>query len=144
MGCDIHAVVQARDGGGWKDVHSTWDQDRHYFLFGWLAGVCRPEMTPVAEPRGFPADFALVEGDTHPTTLEAYCDRRKEWLDEDERGNPTYWMGDHTYSWLTADEILAAEVPQSQDGDVLRYFVDEVKRLKDEHGEVRIVFGFDS
>ncbi len=28
--------------------------------------------------------------------------------------------------------------------DEFKYFIDEVKRLVDEHGEVRFVFGFDS
>jgi len=30
------------------------------------------------------------------------------------------------------------------DDDGLDYFIDEIRRLKDEHGEVRMMFGFDS
>lgn len=207
MGTDVHAVAQAKVGDGWRDVPMAWDQDRHYFLFAWLAGVrngfgfagcpTHTPIAPLAEPRGYPPDFE-VDDDNHPTTLEAYCPRRRGWLDDAEKGAPKFYMGDHTYSWLTADEILQGKRPDrvwqtgivpraffdAWDGhtppnewsggisgggvkvaesptdvepesthvriwwirpdDELAYFVDEVKRLKDEHGEVRLVFGFDS
>src|SRR4051812_46429845 len=98
MGCDIHAVFQAKRGAQWDDVDSTFEEDRHYFLFSWLAGVRNgygfagvqtyTPVIPLAEPRGLPRDFD-VRGDEH-------------------RGK---WMGDHSHSWLTADEILAAKPP---------------------------------
>ena len=180
MGTDIHAVFQSKKMSGWVDVDTTWDQRRHYFLFAWLAGVrngfgfagvrMHEPITPISEPRGLPKDF----------------DRD----DED-------YMGEHNFSWLTAEEILAAprpgvtrrygvldrdvyeawdkkSCPSSYSGDVsgrdvvkhtpenitpetthvqcewveddseLDYFVQEVRRLRDEHSEVRLVFGFDS
>jgi hypothetical protein len=134
-------------------------------------------------------------GEEHPVENVAVMGRRAGYLEEGEP--PVMWMGDHSYSWLTADEILAAERPHHirKDGvlslaeyqkwdkvsqpeawcggvaggnlvtslpseigpetthvqvswirqdDGLDYFVDEVRRLKELHGEVRLVFGFDS
>jgi hypothetical protein len=208
MGTDVHAVWQAKKDGKWVDIESTWDQDRHYFLFAWLADVrngygfagipTHDAIKPIAPRRGLPEDFTVVDGEDHPVAcIEAIDPRRREWLDEDEKGNPVAWLGDHSHSWLTADEILAAERPGAvrKDGvltleqyhawdkesqpeawcggvmgpnlvtsmpseigpgtthvqvswirqdDGLDYFVNEVKRLKDLHGEVRLVFGFDS
>lgn len=207
MGTDIHAIFQKRDGDKWVDVESTWDQDRHYFLFSWLADVrngygfagvkiYEPLKPIIPERRGLPADFD-VDGDDHPTTMEGYCPRRRKYLEESEKANLKYWMGDHSYSWLTADEILAAPRPRgalhtgivprafydswdrktppktwsggitgpdvvvdeapsvrpeathvkiswAAEDDGLDYFVGEIARLKSLHGEVRMVFGFDS
>jgi len=39
MGTDIHGVFQAFDNGQWRDVESSYEQDRHYQLFAVLAGV---------------------------------------------------------------------------------------------------------
>lgn len=204
MGTDVHAVWQAKRGEQWVDIASEWDQGRHYLLFSWLAGVLNgcgfaghatyDPVTPIAPPRGLPEDFE--GGEDHPTTLEAIHARRREWLDEEERAHPVMWMGDHSYSWLTADEILAAKRPTTvhrhgvvpiafyrawdgvtpppnswsgwvsgisvaekpdditeatthvciewNEADGLDYFVDEVRRLAAQHGEVRLVFGFDS
>jgi hypothetical protein len=203
----VHAVWQAKKDGKWSDVPSNWEQERHYFLFSWLAGVRNgygfagvktyAPVKPIAERRGLPDDFE-IDGDEHPTVLEAIDPRRAKWIEDEEKANPKAWMGDHSHSWLTADEILSAPRPEKVwrtgvtsieifnewDGcsrpkevsggiagpsirvatspvDVtedsthvqvywleleptLDYFVDEVKRLKTEHGEVRIVFGFDS
>lgn len=199
MGCDIHGVWQAKHDGKWRDVASTWGQNRHYLLFSWLADVRNgygtyAPVTPIAAPRGLPSDFEM-DGEQHPTTLEAIDPCCRKWLEDENK--PATWMGDHSHSWLTADEILAAQRPttvhqtgivdvefaRSWDGktppkswsggisgggvrvaegraeirpntthvriewwqpDGLDYFVDEVKRLKAEHGDVRLVFGFDS
>lgn len=207
MGTDVHGIWQAKKDGKWVDVESRWDQERHYFLFSWLADVRNgfgfagvktyQPITPISGPRGYPEDF-IIEDDAHPTSLDAYCERRREWMDEEEKKNPSYWMGDHSHSWLMADEILMSTRPDrtwrtgvverewfdgwdgnmppknwsgditgqnvrvaespvdvkpdsthvriywKQSEDVLSYFVDEVKRLKELYGEVRLVFGFDS
>ena len=186
MGTDVHGVWQAKRGGQWEKIESKWEQDRHYLLFSWLANVRNgfgfagvptyDPIKPIAEPRGVPEDFNEVEYE------EKY----------------DVWLGDHSHSWLTADEILNAERPgpvhrvgvitveqfKAWDGksppeggwcggvsgpnvevasmpsnitpttthvqvewdmpDGLDYFVDEVRRLKELHGDVRLVFGFDS
>lgn len=192
--------------------------NRHYQLFAVLAdvrngrgfaGVKTGEVvTPIAEPRGYPDGFE-VDGDHHIVGLVEHIDPRRrkyrtaEYLEPGD--NPLeLWMGDHSHSWLTADEMLAwfqsapivvktgifgredydrwdkKSLPdfgycggicgtnivlindnqQEREGtpnwthircewdaplrDELSYFFDEVKRLKDEHGTVRFVFGFDS
>lgn len=205
MGTDIHVVFQAKKSGRWGDIASNYDERRHYLLFAWLADVrngsgfagipTHTRIDPIAEPRGLPKDFQ-VEDDDHPMARELLDENEREWLEPGEE--PHRWMGDHTYSWLTADEILSApppgrilktgvipisayrewdgvSQPESWCGDVwgkdvvtsnpneitdqttyvriewfrdtsddLAYFINEVKRLKDEYGDVRMVFGFDS
>lgn len=186
MGCDIHAVFQKRTPRGWQDVSSAYEQNRHYFLFAWLADVrngfgfagipTHDPIAPIAKPRGLPSDF-----------------------DEAAHNNEEQWMGDHSHSWLTADEILSTSPPLKgisrtgiipmelyrkwdgksspeewsggitgpnivvaespaeitaktthvrvdweMPGDELDYFLTEVRRLKNAHGNVRMVFGFDS
>lgn len=181
MGTDIHAFFQAKKNGNWEFVDSEYEQDRHYQLFSHLAGVRNgtgfagvrtgDPVTPISEPRGIPSDFVL--------------------------GNNGEWLGDHSYSWLTAEEnlshdfgnnrrdgivsmhvyvgwdgvsppssycggvygngIVVADSPVDIDDstthvrvewiesdDVFDYFLDEVRRLKDAHDEVRMVLGFDS
>ena len=183
-------------------------------LFAWLGNVRNgfgfagcPIFTPIvplSDNRGLPEDFTVSgeDSDSHiiPSS-EIRGDRAKYYTEED--SNPDdpdclrFWMGDHSHSWLSADEILAADrpkveregiitikefkawngtsCPESWCGGVggpgvmvsipeeiteatshvkihwvedtqetLAYFVDKVKRLKEEHGEVRFVFGFDS
>jgi hypothetical protein len=179
MGCDIHGVWQAWDGQSWADVESEYQQDRHYLLFAALAGVRDGyDMKPIAPPRGWPDDFQRSHSDEHGR----------------------FWMGDHSHSWLDADEMLAwAHPPVLRSGvipreafcawdgvsspdsyvggiwgpgviaidadeastsdapwthvrvrwmadvmDELDYFFAEVRRLRDLHGRVRFVFGFDS
>lgn len=202
MGCDIHVVFQAKVNGAWVDVPSTYEQDRHYALFAWLAGVRNGGshcITPIAEPRGLPEDFTLDGDEGHQTSIANLDPRREKWLEESERtsGLKDIWMGDHSYSWLGADEILSAKPPSawrsgivdreffdSWDGHTapssysqgiwgqgvvvaadptsidmdkathvrvwwreeqdFSYFIQEIQRLKAQHGECRMVFGFDS
>lgn len=185
MGTDIHGVFQRRTKEGkWEDVPSEYAQERHYLLFAWLGNV----------RNGF--GFAGIP--TH-TVIVSLTDRRglpKDFEVEDDEHNGE-WMGDHSHSWVSADEVLDAKPPtvrrtgvvdrsffESWDGssapsvwcggisgqrvvvsdpstvtertthvriewfedtgESLKYFVDEVRRLKGLHGEVRFVFGFDS
>lgn len=97
MGTDIHGVFQRHNTttGQWEDIPSDYQQDRHYQLFAVLAGVRNgyafaglpsgEAVTPISAPRGFPEDFEFdpVQGD-----------------------HDEVWMGDHTYSWLSATEML--------------------------------------
>ncbi len=117
MGTDIHGVFQRHDKatGQWHDVPSNYEQDRHYQLFAVLAGVRNGRgfagvstgeaVTPIAEPRGLPADFA-TEDEMHPlATLEHMGPSRRKWHEAHEKLE--VWMGDYSHSWLTGDEILA-------------------------------------
>lgn len=223
MGTDIHAVFQKRDGDKWVDVLCNWDQSRHYFLFAWLADVRNGfgfAGVPTHEPvkpilgketwRGLPADFEMIEEYYHPIIESALTEDELKWkkqFPEDYAlpdGRYKFGMGDHTYTWLTLDEILGAErpgvtktvgvvgrdfyekwdgktPPESWSGNItgpgvvvidqprnvphtaqlpemvthvrirfempdgLDYFVDEIRRLRNEHGpDTRMVFGFDS
>lgn len=202
MGTDIHAVFQAKRNGKWVDIRSEYDERRHYMLFAWLADVrngfgfagvpTHDPVRPISKPRGLPRGMT----EDHETTDEVYASNwRSRFRDEDDQKN-VIWLGDHSWSWLTADEILAATVPavlrtgivemelfKNWDGvsepersfggisgprvvvstpDTITkktshvriewmssasdfdYFLDEIRRLKTEHGEVRMVFGFDS
>lgn len=141
MGCDIHSVFQKNTEKGWQDIVTDYNEERHYALFSWLAGVRNyPEtgIVPISSPRGLPDDFQ-IEDEDHASTKEL-MGRRAKWLNDGEA--PHIWMGDHSHSWLGADEILSA--PRPDVGEHFDYFIDEVTRLKDAHGDVRMVFGFDS
>ena len=145
MGCDIHGVFQRHDekSNAWQDVESVYEQDRHYFLFGILAGV-RGDGPPIAEPRGLPEDFELVDGEDHPITDLKYMDpRRRGWH---KTNDPlVVWMGDHSHSWLTGEEMLKwYKSAKAEEREYVIYFFDEVARLVAEHGKIRFVFGFDN
>ncbi len=208
MGTDIHGVFQRRTSDGWEDVATEYQEERHYYLFSVLADVRNgfgfagvktyDPVEPIAERRGLPEDFAM-DGEDHPVRALELMGRSSEWHRD---GEPlAVWMGDHSHSWLTADEILTyaakhADSTARHDGILsveqysewdkhstpesfcrgvsghgivvdppasitdstthvkviwvlptlqdIDYFLQEVRRLKDEHGEVRFVFGFDS
>lgn len=212
MGTDIHGVFQKRIGksevgGGdstWELIQSRYEEGRHYQLFAALADVRNgygfagvptgDAIEPISEPRGFPADIADRITDDYIVTP---------W--KDSWGDNQKWLGDHSHSWLSGEEMLywfehrcpavtktgviSAEeysvwngkCPESYCGrvsgpnvkviqadeadhykifglpyshvqvswqsdlrDELGYFFDEVKRLTEEHGEIRFIFGFDS
>lgn len=95
MGCDIHGVWQARNGGEWVDVDGAYTHDRHYQLFAVLAGVRNNgEIEPIAQGRGLPTDFLMIDREYHPV--------------DDDHGNA--WMGDHSHTWLSGEEMLAWRV----------------------------------
>lgn len=205
MGTDIHAVFQKKSGDKWEDIPSRYEGNRHYVLFAHLAGVRNgtgfagvvtgQAVKPISEPRGLPSDFLIMDDDRHPISAEAASKWELSFLGD---GEPLVrWMGDHSHSWLTADEILShiyggewtagivsidqfavwdgVSSPRSYSGGIwgggieiadnpcaiteqtthvrvfwrepsahFDYFTDEVKRLKKEHCEVRMVFGFDN
>ena len=211
MGTDIHGVWQKYDAAvnGWQDVESQYKQDRHYQLFAVLADVRNgygfagvptgDRVLPIAFPRGLPEDFPVSEN-THCVEKLEYikpCMRKYGHSNED----MYVWMGDHSHSWLTGEEILRwvkyaptvvkvgvlsraayeawdkTGAPEAYYGSIsgsgvlvveeherhafpehthirclwkqnlaeeLKYFIDEVRRLVELHGEIRFVFGFDS
>lgn len=145
MGADIHGIFQRHDGASktWQDIESTYEQDRHYFLFGILADA-RGDGPPIAEPRGLPEGFELVDGEYHPISDLKFMDPRRRGWHED--GEPlVVWMGDHSRSWLTGEEMLKwYESANEEEKESVAYFFDEVARLAAEHGQIRFVFGVDS
>jgi hypothetical protein len=125
MGTDIHGVFQKRDGGQWVDVEHNYEMDRHYQLFAVLAGVRNGRgfagvptgeaVNPIVEPRGYPEDFSAEtiadeeeydREDMHPIASLAHMDKRRAKYHTDEEP-AAIWMGDHSHSWLSGEEMLA-------------------------------------
>jgi hypothetical protein len=106
MGTDIHGRLQAKYQGskGWSDLGEI-ENDRNYCVFSMLADVRNgfgfagaktyEPLVPISEPRGFPEDFDVVDDSV---ILESWGQPKIE-----------YWMGNHSFSWLTVAEILAWE-----------------------------------
>lgn len=148
MGCDIHSQAERRVGGAWKKFQDYEPFDwRSYGMFAFLAGVRNySAITPISEPRGIPDD----------ADIEMQRD-----------------VGDHSYSWLSVDELLSfdydakmkdrrvrrqiaenvwsgAVTCEPGEGAMMTYreflgpaFFEELDKLKN-MGAERIVFGFDS
>lgn len=139
MGCDIHGRVQYRyEDGEWFDDGPIPDC-RSYRLFAALAGVrngygfagmpTHEPIKPISEPRGLPDDIP-----NHDDQI---------------------WFGDHSFSWLTLDEIRTwdgwdkclsdmPDVPLRQRCSSFHKWLEwqESRQLSTDYG--RIVFGFDS
>ena len=83
MGCDIHSRAEQRDENGkWQVIAGFPPFDwRDYGMYGFLAGVRNySAVPPISQPRGLPSDAPEV--------------------DEDDG-----WLGDHSYSWLSVEEL---------------------------------------
>lgn len=114
MGCDIHSRVQIQQKDGtWKTVVARifptsyallFDEGvelneptsepfdwRSYGMFAFLADVRNySHVPPISQPRGLPKDLGV----TDPNQLEDY-------------------FGDHSFSWLSLDELLAFNYDQT-------------------------------
>jgi hypothetical protein len=131
MGCDLHAMVYSDEGYGPEAVVS-FNEPRDYRLFWSMAGVRYGEGEPVAPPRGLPD----------------YCKPNDECYVQ----GPSYgdfWIGDHSYSWLTPDEfaeaLKRAEGPEPYKRDPIYYAVLALMRSLAEQGQrTTLVFGFDN
>lgn len=144
MGCDIHGRVQVkRWNDKWVDVGEIPD-DRNYALFGALAQVRKYDVRPIDTARGLPEDVHM-EGDYLMVELE-------EFSQDEGCAKLQYWMGDHSYSWLSLDEILQWDGWDQQGyvditlRDACAGFIAFCAYLKIRYGKepVRFVFGFDS
>lgn len=117
MGTDIHGVFQRHDAstGKWVDVPTKYEEGRHYQLFAVLAGVRNGSgfagvktgdaVEPISEPRGLPDDFEINDEGAHPVASIKLLGYKAKYYEAGEAIH--IWMGDHSPSWLTADEILA-------------------------------------
>jgi hypothetical protein len=126
MGCDIHAMIEYRyaKGKAWFVAATALSIGRYYELFGYLAGV-RDDVTPLAEPRGFPTNSC------YSLTVKDIEKDESQW---------NFW-GDHTASWLTAKELKKLK-PKFKKDPWYKCVVAYAKRYGDEN--VRLVFNFDS
>lgn len=116
MGTDVHAAFhyhatnEATGDKEWRFCEHNYEGNRHYHLFSWLADVRNGygfagvptgnAIKPLAMPRGLPDDCIFW---AEPTTRYEYGS--PEWKQYYNNGGEDY--GDHSFTWLTADEILA-------------------------------------
>lgn len=121
MGAEMRYAFQKETPEGWKTVSDNFSGDRNYQLFGWLGLRCRNvhKVTPISELRDLPDDL----------------------IDEDEE-HIELRFGQHSYSWLSAKEILEAPTP-AEPSEVMLTFIAETARLQQHYGKVRVVFGFE-
>lgn len=151
MGCDIHSVIQGQyietdkpDSSCWHTVAEGFT-DRNYELFGYLAGVRDPNVTPLAEPRGWPDNFEHYDS-IHPLPLNF------QFRDVSYRpGDEEPWiisMGEHSFTWFSISEIRAAWKDCPKDAKDEFYVVRQILiRLGVQYHDYtnwRIIIGFDS
>lgn len=120
MGTDIHGVWQKRVNDRWEDIPSNYEQHRDYQLFAVLADVRNgygfagvplgQSVTPISAPRGLPADFRAADGEHYRTSIDNVPPHAQKfylkfnYVHGD--GTIELSMGDHSHSWLTANEML--------------------------------------
>lgn len=126
MGCDIHGMFQIKqptyteegEQFVWCWLPTSWPGDRNYRLFAALANVRNGTwgtIEPLDEPRGLPPDM------THDGTFTAVV--QKTWFvedvqtaDENHYDKFQVWLGDHSHSWATLEELLAFNWEQTFEG----------------------------
>ena len=120
MGTDIHGIFQAKKDGEWVDVPSEYDQSRHYLLFAWLGNVrnghgfagifTHNPIVPLSDGRGFPDDF-IINGEEHPVlSIDVMDKNRRNYREENDPLE--IWMGDHSYSWVSSEEVINTPLPK--------------------------------
>lgn len=132
MGADIHGLLQARYAGSKHWFNECEIEDgRNYVLFSVLANVRNyNDLIPIAAPRGLPEDSGFS-------------------AETEQIGS--VWMGDHSYTWFTLDELSEWDGWDQKIGDEsVREYVQtfllwlEYAKSKTRGMEARIVIGFDS
>lgn len=109
MGTDIHSFFQKYENNQWIDITTSYDERRDYYLFSVLANQRKHSnlvAQVIAEPKGFPEGIQL-DDDHYYTTKNIDLWRCKidiVFSEPDEYLR--FWMGDHSYSWLSDDEML--------------------------------------
>ncbi len=139
MGCDIHLYIERKNKEGkWeeiKDIPETLIPDgRNYSVFAFLANVRNhgdTKIKPQFEGRGFPDDTSIPENDTDD-----------------------FWIGDHSFTYASLNEILNApwEEFELKDSYFYVFFRYVLPRLccpcgwcgKEECDKIRIIMGFDN
>ena len=166
MGCDIHSCFQAKKDGVWVDVVSQFDQERHYYLFGFLDGTRAYEDLPHVwnnrfSGRGFPEDFEIVcdpddkDMKNHRIACPEIRGYRKDYyeladFDVDDPEHLLMRMGDWGHNHVFGYEILsAASYLTCAQREHLEYFIVEVERLiavegNGDSANIRFVYGYDN
>lgn len=127
----LDTVYHEKDRADGDEVKPGWPPFiyRVYTFYWWLGyeqevNAYNPDyhpggIIPIARPRGWPEDYVQRKSQGHGVVFSK--------------------------SWLSGEEILAATaLPVEQDADQLSLeFQNEIRRLTEKHGEVRVVFCFD-
>ena len=123
MGCDIHYLVEVREGSRWSPTSRQPVIYRNYHLFADLAGVRQrdPMGHPIARPRGVPEDAS-----------QSFL------VMLDKVGSDA-----HTPTWLTLSELRRAAWHDWSGGERLAAEVADVA-LGHAEADVRLVFFFDN
>lgn len=106
MGTDIHSISQIKFKDGWRTMRASIAGDeRNYDTFAILAdirngsgfaGVETGEAWPViSQPRGLPDDVEVND--------EIYVECPVCSVE----GQKTFWLGEHSHSWVTLEEMKA-------------------------------------
>lgn len=159
MGIDVRVEFEAKRNGKWEQVHFSYAIERNYLFFAWLANQ-RNEygVQPIAKFRGLPKDYRYEDGPG---------EHSQSWLSADEILNAPdqvinmkgciteadykKWSG---VGMPSADVIYGAEL-SGRSGfvevswlvnikDEFSAFLKTVADLRNEYGDVRVVFGFES
>ena len=205
MGADIHYTFQKKNVVDEREVWETIETDdsygskfhigRHYLLFAALAdvrngfgfgGISTHEPIPyMALPKGIPDDMDIDEYGDSVSDNKWYGDHsysylsgdeildyfktpnittrygiisKNQYLEWDGKSSPTSWSGGVSASDISIYDASNEGAGVSLDDDVtnvrikwecdvnkeLGYFKSIIEHLTNEHGEVRMVFGFDS
>lgn len=167
MGTDIYIQVQQQtDEGVWIDYHenpwaaadaaiTAWTKawlenrtydgpprnhplDRDYALWGWMFGVRKADGVGVFPLRGLP------EGMTADSREREFAERGPSGSGPGGSG----WLGDHSFTYATLEELRALPWGTAPDGDLRTWlFGPELEFAAIEAGgltRVRLLFGFDN
>ena len=147
MGCDIHMITQAKLADGqWHTIEIDTYGHRNYEVFGALSGV-RSGRQVIAHPKGLPEDFKYTV--------------RKEGGVYVKFGRQNFFLGEHSFNWLTVKELLSYDwspvVPLDDDQidervdywdggfrEIVINHLIYLERFQFDKEHIRIVFGFDS
>ncbi|MBV8633344.1 MAG: hypothetical protein JO002_02540 [Burkholderiaceae bacterium] len=119
MSIDIYFMFQARRGDSWQDIPCEFNGfhgGRDQALFAWLAlgggdDKNSYSIEPLAKPRGFPEDFALVDQVFHPIAdIELLAEEKRGYF---QKRDMRVLMGHADFSYYLAYEILKAEPPKA-------------------------------
>ena len=93
MGTNIYSRAERRENGKWISIPGLRSFDwRDYGLFAFLAGVRNySDTTPISAPRGLPDDIPQEEDDD-------------------------YWLGRHSHSWLSLEELMTFDYDKRIEG----------------------------
>lgn len=137
MGCDIHMCIEYKPFDTWWTFGIDVQGDRHYQMFEAMAGVRSEDENAVVLPRGLPTDMSWP-----------ICEMFGE-----EESKLSFLNGDHSPSWLYADEFekacIKAKIPDTipeKDDHMWIIIRRLIRDLAQMYGEknIRLVFNFDN